>query len=151
MDKLILPDGLAKRGPWVHFWDMHSGGDNKIGTYEHIYIQAGLKPSATAITASATEIFERLFGRDPDNVTCSCCGNDFSIDEDDNLYQVTGYDRGCTTDSNGKYVEYPAKTKYARKYVSLHDYIQQEDVCIVYSDHGTMTILRSNEEVLRNG
>jgi len=143
MDKLILPDGIAKRGPWVHFWDMHSGGGNKIGTYEHIYIQAEF--------SRAMDLFPALFGRDPQDVTCQHCGPDFTIDESDNLYQSTGYHRGCAMDADGKYTEWAdAVTPWAREYAPLHDYIQQEDVCIVYNDHGTMKILRSNEEVLRN-
>lgn len=30
-----------------------------------------------------SKIFQEYFHRDPDNVTCECCGNDFSVEEGD--------------------------------------------------------------------
>lgn len=75
--------------------DMHSGGGLKTG-FEYIYIQWPEK--------KAKEIFQQLFNRDPDHITCYCCGKDFSIDESEDLYQATGYVRHCEYE-NGKYIE----------------------------------------------
>jgi hypothetical protein len=57
---------------WTHFNDMHSGGGRKLD-YEHIFIEAEEEKAA--------ELFERIFRRDPYNVTCYCCGPDYSINE----------------------------------------------------------------------
>lgn len=57
---------------WVQFWDMHSGGDLKWRDASFVYIEAD-----DAI--SARETFERITGRNPDNVTCDTCGEDYSV------------------------------------------------------------------------
>jgi hypothetical protein len=49
---------------------MNSGGKAKT-PYETIYIEAPFEV--------ADQIFQEKFGRDPDNVTCECCGPDFSF------------------------------------------------------------------------
>ena len=69
---------------WTEFWDMHSGGGRKL-RWEEIYIEAP--------RAEAERIFEALFDRDPNNVTCDCCGGDYSISEYDSLDEATKYER----------------------------------------------------------
>ena len=66
-------DPAALQGPWTHFFDMHSGGMAKLGDYDHVYIQL---PEEKAI-----EFFYDKFGLQPDNVTCDCCGRDYSVTE----------------------------------------------------------------------
>ncbi len=61
---------------WTHFNDMQSGGERKLD-YEHIFIEAE--------EFIAIELFERIFRRDPCNVTCSCCGPDYSIYEKEEI------------------------------------------------------------------
>lgn len=63
-------------GKYTTFFDMHSGGGRK-SKYE-LYILAGDKEAAT-------EEFKKLTGRDPDHVTCYCCGEDYSVVEYDTL------------------------------------------------------------------
>ena len=58
---------------WTRFFDMSSGGYEKLD-YTVIWIEA---PEEEAV-----KIFEDIFGRDPNNVTCPCCGEDYSIYED---------------------------------------------------------------------
>lgn len=53
---------------WTQFYDMHSGGKRKTD-YELYLIEAS--------TNLAIMYFKELTGRDPDNVTCSCCGKDY--------------------------------------------------------------------------
>jgi hypothetical protein len=65
--------------------DMHSGGGNKIGSYDYIYIEA---PAAEAV-----RYFEKRFGRDPHNVTCRCCGEDFIVNEHHSLEEATEFNR----------------------------------------------------------
>ena len=138
-----MPD--AKK--WTRFMDMHSGGETKIPPYEYIYIEAAGE--------EARKIFRQRFGRDPDNVTCECCGEDFSVDEDDSLEQATGYERGCgfvyfdregnertitewlalpwtdpsKCDWTGRYVERPKHS--GRAVVPLAEYLKRENVLVI--------------------
>ena len=84
--------------PWTLFWDMHSGGGTKEGNYNKIYIQA---PEAEAMV-----IFYKRFGHNPYRVTCTCCGDDYSVTESKNFAQASGYHRDCEwlSDAKGKYI-----------------------------------------------
>lgn len=68
---------------WTHFYDMHSGGDCKEPPYQHIYIEAS--------EAEARVIFYNRFGHSPDRVTCTCCGEDYSLAEKPTLEEVSSY------------------------------------------------------------
>lgn len=78
-----------KRKSVTRFMDMHSGGHLKT-PYTHIYID---EPIGEAIRT-----FKELFKRDPDNVTCTCCGEDFVYEEYSSLEEATAYDRKCKFD-----------------------------------------------------
>lgn len=69
---------------WTHFWDMSSGGSTKLD-WDHIYIEAK--------KSEARKIFEKKFDRDPDNVTCDCCGADYVVEEYEVLEKATEYQR----------------------------------------------------------
>ena len=71
---------------WTQFMDMHSGGGRKL-EWEYIYIEAPAD--------EAKAIFFNRFGRNPEKVTCTCCGDDYSLTEGDSLEQVTAFNRGC--------------------------------------------------------
>ena len=71
---------------WTRFHDMHSGGGLKE-KWACIYIEAP--------EAEARVVFYNRFGHNPERVTCTCCGEDYSISEGESLAQLTGYDRGC--------------------------------------------------------
>lgn len=77
---------------WYQFMDMHSGGDSKLD-WEYIYLRAGSDEEAV-------EKFETLFGRDPHNITCECCGADYSISYELTLEQATAFHRGEGWKSN---------------------------------------------------
>jgi hypothetical protein len=64
------------------FHDISSGGGQKL---EHRIILIQLPER------EACEKFETLFNRDPNNVTCICCGSDYSISEFDSLEEALGY------------------------------------------------------------
>lgn len=57
---------------WTRFFDMSSGGGEKLD-WTTIVIQM---PEEEAVAH-----FEVHFGRNPHNVTCDCCGPDYSIYE----------------------------------------------------------------------
>jgi len=94
---------------WTRFMDMHSGGDQKLA-WDYIYIEA---PKQEAIS-----VFELLFGRNPNNVTCNCCGDDYSITEDETLEQATEYNR----------------KPYHSEEISLSEYMKDPTVCFVTQD-----------------
>jgi hypothetical protein len=90
-----------KHEPWTHFHDMHSGGGQKLD-WGNIFIEGD--------EATARGIFTKRFGRDPDNVTCYCCGPDYSVTESRSLRLATAFSRGCRylrtpRDATGRYVE----------------------------------------------
>ena len=59
---------------WTEFFDMHSGGSKKT-EWEKICIELE--------EDEAVEYFKKRFNIDPHNVTCDCCGSDFSVDEEE--------------------------------------------------------------------
>lgn len=141
---------------WTQFWDMHSGGETKIKPYEKIYIEADRN--------SAIEYFIKRFGRDPDNITCSCCGEDYNINEDKSIEQLTGYHRECRQayfDKNGKeisYDKYKENTKEnTYRYVedennprcqNLGDYMNNLDVLFIFAKEVALSKLTQKEKLI---
>lgn len=100
---------------WTRFMDMHSGGSQKE-QWPFIYIEAGYE--------EAVEIFKQRFGHDPHNITCSCCGDDYSVSEDESLEQLTAYDRNCQYDRNAKkWIESGGQ----HEYIKLKHYLKNKD------------------------
>lgn len=109
---------------WTHFMDMHSGGGLKE-EWQHIFIEAP--------EAEAKVIFYHRFGHNPERVTCTCCGDDYSISESKSLEQATAYERNCAYKGKG-YVE--EQKKDLRKYVAggtddkvWEDYLEKNPSC----------------------
>lgn len=96
---------------WTQFWDMRSGGGQKL-EWGQIFIEA--------TEAQAREVFMRLFGRDADNVTCDCCGNDYSVSEYASLAEATDYQRSNSYSATGRE---PA--------MSVEEYCARPDVRVV--------------------
>lgn len=106
---------------WTQFMDMHSGGGLKE-KWQYIYIEAPEQ--------EAKAIFYNRFGHNPDRVTCTCCGEDYSTNESDSLEQATGFERGCDYE-NGKYVE-RQRTKYSfHTYQTLEEYLKKDSVLVI--------------------
>lgn len=57
---------------WTKFMDMHSGGGTKED-FEYLFIEAPIE--------EAKIIFYNRFGHNPEHITCTCCGSDYSIYE----------------------------------------------------------------------
>lgn len=81
---------------WTQFWDMNSGGGKKE-QWRLIYIEAPEE--------EAKVIFYNRFGHSPKRISCTCCGEDYSISEEESLAQMTGYHRGCRYTEGGLYLE----------------------------------------------
>lgn len=113
---------------WTQFWDMHSGGGTKEDPYDMIYIEAPVD--------EAEIIFYNRFGHNPNRITCSCCGEDYSIDCNESLEQLTGYHRNCSfSESLKQYTETTNTGKYVYgKYQSLEDYCAQDSVLVIYAN-----------------
>ncbi len=103
---------------WTTFMDMHSGGGLKE-KWHHIYIEAP--------EDEAKVIFYNRFGHNPKRVSCTCCGQDYSISTGKSLDQCTGYERNCKFE-NDRYVE--EQGKYG-SYQTLADYIKEDDVLFI--------------------
>jgi hypothetical protein len=137
------------QGPWTRFMDMHSGGSQKLA-WDTIYIQAPRE--------LAERVFQAKFDRNPNSVTCTCCGPDYSVSDGepgDDLYNATGYNRNCLhlakrswdIETRGyapdRYVEQqdPEKLKYSQReanhYKPLALYVASEDVKVVCADEIT--------------
>jgi len=100
---------------------MHSGGGQKE-QWSKIYIEA---PQAEAVV-----IFYNRFGHNPNRVTCTCCGEDYTIYEEETLEQLTGFHRGCNYDEEDNYVEKPSKDGF-HPYKTLEEYMQDEKVLVI--------------------
>jgi hypothetical protein len=135
---------------WTQFHDMHSGGGQKLD-WHHIHIEAPEE--------EAKRIFFARFGHNPERVTCTCCGEDYSITEGASLAQLTGYERGCrpleTPRVDGLYRQPddpyfrehyyleegeeprapyrvdPTWKPYGREYKSLDEYMKSDGVLVI--------------------
>ena len=83
-----------KKIKWTEFMDMHSGGGCKEDPYQYIFIQAPEE--------EARIIFYNRFGHDADRVSCTCCGQDYSVTEYDSLDKATEFERGNNYGDTGK-------------------------------------------------
>lgn len=128
--------------------DMHSGGGCKEDA-TYIYIEAP--------QSEAELIFYNKFGHNPNRVTCTCCGEDYSISEGESLREITAYERGCDwayfdkdgmeCDENvawvrGKGLRKGCSHGYVErwnghswsKYKTLEDYLAGEGILVIKSD-----------------
>jgi hypothetical protein len=111
---------------WTLFWDMNSGGKQKE-KQSKIYIQAPQE--------EAKVIFYNRFGHNPERVTCTCCGEDYSINEHATLTQASAYHRHCAWDKKlERYVE-KQNTDYVGvgKFIPLSQYRKDKDCLIIAS------------------
>lgn len=102
---------------WTRFMDMLSGGVGKE-KWDYIYIEAA--------EDEAKVIFYNRFGHNPDRVSCTCCGNDYSISSERTLQRLTACDRNCRNlepprGKNGLYKE--VKNKWWKE----HYYLEPEE------------------------
>lgn len=132
---------------WTRFYDMCSGGNRKE-QFDNCYIEAAIE--------EAKVIFFNRFGHNPNRVTCTCCGEDYSINEDADLAQATAYERGCkwayfkgenqVPESEGwirgkgladgvvgRYIEQADETRSYRDYIPLDQYVKRSDVLVIYA------------------
>jgi hypothetical protein len=109
---------------WTQFYDMHTGGCQKISNVDEVFIEAPRD--------EAEIIFRNRFGLNPYKRSCHCCGDDYSITEGDDgesLAELTGYERGCATEGY-KYVERWNGYGYS-PYIPFNEYIARESVLVI--------------------
>lgn len=109
----------SKTGKITRFMDMHSGGKLKT-PFTHIYVDAPLD--------KALDIFKETFKRDPDNVTCKCCGEDFVYEEYPSLEDATAYDRKAEWDDTKQ------RYYYETAKISLEEYFSGKNKVILISE-----------------
>lgn len=71
---------------WTRFMDMASGGRQKE-RFAYCYIEAPEE--------DAKVIFYNRFGHNPERVSCTCCGPDYSIGQSTTLEEATAHERDC--------------------------------------------------------
>jgi hypothetical protein len=103
----------------TRFMDMHSGGHLKT-PYTHIYIDEPI--------GEAVKTFRDLFKRDPDNVTCKCCGEDFVYEEYSSLEEATAYDRKAEWD------DIKQKYNYETAKISVEEYFSGNKKVLLVKD-----------------
>ncbi len=89
---------------WTQFMDMHSGGGSKE-KWSQIFIEAP--------EDEAKVIFYNRFHHNPERVTCTCCGEDYSITENASLEELTDY---------------------WRRDASLDEYVKRQDVLVIHDE-----------------
>ncbi len=107
---------------WTHFYDMHSGGGTKEGNYEHILIEAP--------EDEAKVIFYNRFGHSPDRISCTCCGEDYSVSEYETIEEATAYHRGAEY-KNGQDGPQQGVAYSWQNYKSIEEYVARADVLVV--------------------
>lgn len=108
---------------WTQFMDMHSGGGRKE-SFDVCYIEAAEE--------EAKVVFFNRFGHSPNRVSCTCCGEDYSVSEHETLEQATAYNRGCKfSKEENCYIEERATEVGFYSYQPLETYREQKDVCII--------------------
>jgi len=108
-----------KTGKVTRFMDMHSGGKLKT-PFTHIYVDAPID--------EALAIFIDTFQRDPNNVTCKCCGEDFVYEEYSSLEEATAYDRKAGWDDiKQRYSDKTAK-------ISIEEYFSGKNKVIFITE-----------------
>ena len=135
---------------WTRFMDMHSGGGSKE-PQQYILIEAP--------EDEAKVIFYNRFGHNPERVTCTCCGEDYSIWEHPTLEDATGFDRGCRfawfrpdgsecpkdeawipgkgpiDGYRSRYVEEGGgEFSFNRDYQSLSEYLERPEILVIYAN-----------------
>lgn len=130
-------------GPWTRFMDMHSGGDTKLWRKDGVVSDSGPRWGVRddafeaveyifieAAQAEAEAIFYKRFGRNPERVTCTCCGPDYSINESPTLAAATAYERNCAWNKGGDgYVEAP-RDGY-REYQTVEQFLGRKDIHVI--------------------
>ena len=114
---------------WTKFMDMYSGGGQKE-KWQYIYIEA---PEDKAI-----KIFYNRFGHNPNRVTCTCCGEDYSISSAETLEKVTAFNRNCNWAEDGNTIIEQQNTKFSLgKYMTLEEYCKNENILIIRKEEIT--------------
>lgn len=99
------------------------GGGLKEKPYDVIYIQADGEEAKT--------IFYNKFKHNPERVTCTCCGQDYSISSEETLEQLSAFHRELKFDRESKlYIETDSS-------ISMEDYKARKDTLIITEDQIT--------------
>lgn len=93
---------------WFRFMDMHGGGDART-KYDYVYVQATDEDEAV-------KAFQGYLHVNPYNVTCKCCGEDYSIHE-----------KGITLDE---------ASKYERRGHTLSAWLERDDILVLSAPGG---------------
>lgn len=86
---------------WTRFVDMYSGGELKE-KFSYLYVELPEE--------KAKVFFYNRFGHNPERITCTCCGDDYNITEEESLEQIAAFER----EAKGKPLKEYLKSDEAR-------------------------------------
>lgn len=120
---------MLDSGTWTIFEDAYADGKLKFKDYEWIIVEGSEE--------TALPLFMKMTKVDPKRVTCTCCGQHFSIREYDSVFQATGFQRSCQYDKELKsYVEQEDDFVIAH-YKTLETFLEEDNVLIIFADGST--------------
>lgn len=100
--------------------DMNSGGGIKEPPYEYIFIEADKE--------GAKVIFYNRFHHNPERVSCTCCGEDYSISSEESLALASAHDRGCKFSREQRQYDLESAS------ISLEHYLSRDNVLAICAD-----------------
>lgn len=113
---------------WTRFMDRHSGGRTKEQNWDKIYIELP--------KAQAELYFYHRFGHSPYRVSCTCCGDDYSVYEYPTLEEACEYDR----------------KNFRSKPIRFEEWIKHPEVRVINAEEiGDVTKLRLPTRLPRQG
>lgn len=117
---------ILDTGNWTLFADAYADGKLKFKAFEWIIVE-GKEEDALSLFMDITNV-------DPKKVTCTCCGQHYSIREFDSVFQATAFERGCCYDMTLEcYVEEISDFPIIH-YTTVEDFIDRDNVLIIFAD-----------------
>jgi len=117
---------ILDTGNWTLFADAYADGKLKFKSFEWIIVE-GKEKDALALFMDITNV-------DPKKVTCTCCGQHYSIREHDSVFQATAFERGCRFDKTLECFVEEVSDFPIIHYTNVEDFIERDNVLIIFAD-----------------
>lgn len=124
---------ILDTGNWTLFSDAYAEGFLKFKHYEFIIVEGKVE--------EALSMFIDMTNVDPKKVTCTCCGQHYSIREYDSVFQATAFERGCRYDNSLQcYVEEVSDFPIM-EYATVENFINQDNVLVIFADGSSNKVI----------
>lgn len=129
---------------WYSFGDMHSGGTRK-SKHDMYLIEAESE-------FSAVTVFRNETGRDPNHVTCECCGEDYSIIEwnsKEQLMESMAYERDMKIIEHRKAQLTEVESELLRVAEMTRDFIENIEMNDLLTEHEQILLDRARSAIAK--